>query len=256
MPSPPVALVTGGAIRVGAEIVRHLLGRGFRVWLHCHRSEAAARRLRDELAQPQSSPPALSIIVANLSQPEHRVALVERVCAADGPYQGRLDLLVNSAASFERGPFDTRSDSDLQRVLELNLVAPLSLARSLLPPLRNSGAGKVINIVDLGALHPWHERTDHCVAKAGLAMATRSLALEWAPGVRVNAIAPGTVLWPEGPEFAPDSSIRREVASQIPLGDIGSPKHVCATIDYLLDVDFVTGQVLAVDGGRTANFGI
>jgi small subunit ribosomal protein S21 len=139
------------------------------------------------------------------------------VTAPTGPAGGRLDLLVNNAASFERGDFRTRSDADLRRVLEVNLVAPVSLARGLAPAL-TAASGSIVNILDVAGYQPWRGYLDHCTAKAGLAMATRALAGELAPAVRVNGVAPGTVAWPEDdPRFAADSPVRAAILRAIPL---------------------------------------
>jgi pteridine reductase len=154
--------------------------------------------------------------------------------------------LVNSAASFERGAFLDRSDDDLRRVLEVNLIAGVGLVRRLAGPLHDV-RGSVVNILDLGAHRPWKGRLDHCVAKAALRMATESLAIELAP-VRVNAVSPGTVAWPEGMSEAD----RAAVVRKIPLGDIGEPRDVADAVAYLADAVHVTATTLIVDGGRLA----
>ncbi|HEY8380058.1 MAG TPA: SDR family oxidoreductase, partial [Nannocystis sp.] len=168
---------------------------------------------------------------------------------------GRVDLLVNNAASFEHGRLMARSDADLRRVLEVNLVAPVSLARALAPALTAAG-GAVVNILDVAAVQPWRGYLDHCTAKAGLAMATRALAVELAPAVRVNGVAPGTVAWPEDdPRYAAGSAVRERILRAIPLGRIGRPEDVAEAVLFLASSSFITGQVLAVDGGRLAGGG-
>lgn len=250
-PSPPapIALVTGAAVRVGHAIATALTAAGYRVWLHHHRSAAAAQQLHAALsasARMPLPPP----IAADLLDERARAQLAATVLDPAGPTQGRLDLLVNNAASFERGPFTSRTDADLRRVLELNLVAPLSLARAFAPALAR-GPGSIVNILDVAAVHPWPEFLDHCTAKAALLTATRGLAVELAP-VRVNAVAPGTVAWPDGLD---DPLRQRAVVEQIPLGRIGSPADVARAVLFFADNRHVTGQTLAVDGGRLAAVG-
>lgn len=245
------ALITGGAIRVGRAITRGLAAAGYRVWIHYHRSEAAAAEAAAELGSA-----CLGTIRADLADESARAALGAQVRDGAGPAGGRLDLLVNNAASFERGSLGARTDSDLRRVLEVNLVAPVSLARALAPALTQA-RGAVVNILDVAALQPWRGYLDHCTAKAGLAMATRALAVELAPAVRVNGVAPGTVAWPEeDPRFAEDSEIRARILRAIPLGRIGSPEDIAETVIFLARSSFISGQILAVDGGRVAAGGV
>lgn len=247
----PIALVTGGAVRVGRAIVTRLADAGYRVWLHYHRSEAAATELAGALGER-----CLGTIQADLAAEPARAALAARVLDPQGPAGGRLDLLVNSAASFERGEFTGRSDDDLRRVIEVNLVAPLSLVRALAPALV-AAQGAVVNILDVAGLQPWRGYLDHCTAKAGLGMATKALAVELAPAVRVNGVAPGTVAWPEeDPRFAEGSEIRARIVRAIPLRRIGTPEDVAETVLFLARSAFVSGQVIAVDGGRSAAGGV
>ena len=247
----PTALVTGGAVRVGRAIANTLAGAGYRVWLHYHRSEGAAAAARDALAAS-----CLGTIAADLADEAARLSLTRQVRDPAGPAGGRVDLLVNSAASFERGSFSARTDADLRRVLELNLVAPISVTRELAPALAAAG-GAVVNILDVAALQPWRGYLDHCTAKAGLTMATRALALELAPAVRVNGVAPGTVAWPEeDPRFAEGSEIRARILRAIPLGRTGTPEDVADAVLFLARNSFVNGQVIAVDGGRLAAGGV
>lgn len=233
----PVALVTGGAIRVGAAITRALLEAGYGVWVHHHRSTASAQQMAQEHGG------ILGTITADLLQASERRQLCARVMDTAGPAGGRLDLVVHNAASFEHGRFEDRTDDDLQRVLTLNLLAPLSLTRLLLGPLRGANpAGSVVHVLDLSAVSPWPGRLDHSVAKAGLGTATRVLAAELAP-IRVNAVAPGTVLPPEGAD--PD-------VGRIPRRAIGSARDVAEAILFLARAPHVSGHTLVVDGGETA----
>ncbi len=240
----PVALVTGGAIRVGKAIVEALVHAGYRVWVHYNRSVEPAEQLAGELGSA-----CLGIVPAQLAEEVARNELVAAVSDASGPAGGRLDLLVNSAASFEYGGFETRSDEDLRRVLEVNLVAPISLVRGLAPTLRRT-RGSVVNILDLAAFFPWNNYLDHCTAKAGLWMATRALASELAPDVRVNGISPGTVLWPTGDKFGPGSKARERIVKAIPLERVGTPQDVAEAVLFLARSNFITGQEISIDGGR------
>jgi pteridine reductase len=242
--SSPVALVTGGAIRVGRAISLALAAAGYRVWLHHHRSGA------DEAAGALGAA-CLGRLRYDLADEAARAGLAARVLDAGGPAGGRLDLLVNSAASFERGRLGERGDEDLRRVLEVNLVAPVSLARRLAGALA-AAEGCVVNILDVAAYQPWRGYLDHCTAKAGLAMATRALALELAPAVRVNGVAPGTVAWPEDERFAEGSPARANILRAIPLGRVGDPDDIARTVVFLAGSRFITGQTIAVDGGRSA----
>jgi pteridine reductase len=232
-----VALVTGGAVRVGAAIVEALGRAGYRVWVHHHHSPP-----------PRAAGAIVGTIAADLLDEDDRRRACETVLAPHGPTAGRLDLLVNNAAGFERGSFVDRTDADLRRVLELNLVAPLSLTRACAAALRTS-EGCVVNIVDVAGVHPWPEYLDHCTSKAALLFATAALAVELAP-VRVVGVAPGTVAWPEA--LAEDRAAQGRIEADIPLGRIGSPADVAAAVVYLASAGHVTGQVLAVDGGRLA----
>ncbi|MEM7154012.1 MAG: SDR family oxidoreductase [Myxococcota bacterium] len=245
----PVALVTGSAIRVGAAITTALAEAGYRVWMHHHRSGEAATQRHASLSEA-STPPPLGPVAADLMDEAQRRSLARTVTDPQGPAGGRLDLLVNNAAGFERGPFLERGDGDLRRVLELNLIAPLSLARACAPALQARG-GAIINILDVAGVHPWPEYLDHCTAKAGLLAATRGLAVELAP-LRVNGVAPGTVDWPAELD-TPDR--QRAIIDEIPLGRIGTPADVAAAVVFFAGSRHVTGQILAVDGGRLAAAG-
>lgn len=246
----PVALVTGAAIRVGRAIASALAAAGYRVWIHHLRSGDAAAELHAALtANPETADP-LPPIAADLTDEDARRRLAETVLDHTGPALGRLDLLVSNAAGFERGPFLSRTDADLRRVLELNLVAPLSLARALAPALER-GPGSIVNILDVAGVHPWPEFLDHGTAKAALSFATRGLAVELAP-IRVNGVAPGTVEWPAD---LTEPAARRAIVEQIPLGRIGTAQDVAEAVLFLARSRHVSGQILAVDGGRLAAAG-
>jgi len=247
----PVALVTGGAVRVGRATCLALAAAGYRVWLHYHRSADAAVEVARELGDA-----CLGQLCHDLADESARAELCRQVRDPAGPAEGRLDLLVNSAAGFERGAFAERTDADLRRVLEVNLIAPISLARGLAAAL-GAAQGSVVNILDVAGYQPWRGYLDHCTAKSGLAMATRALALELAPAVRVNGVAPGTVAWPaEDDRFAEGSPVRDAILRAIPLGRIGEPADIARAVVFLAQNAFITGQTIAVDGGRLAAGGL
>ena len=244
-----VALVTGAAVRVGRAIAAELARAGWRVWLHHFRSASQAQSLADALEAIRQDT-VLGSPRADLADERSRADLCDEILAPSGPAGGRLDLLINNAASFERGPFLQRTDADLRRVLEVNLVAPLSLARRLAPTLERH-RGSIINIVDQGAHHPWRGRIDHSLAKAALDNATRGLAAELAP-IRVNAISPGTVMWPDDADHAPGSATREHLLRRIPLHREGTPEDVARAVTFLADSPYIDGATLVVDGGRIA----
>lgn len=242
----PVALVTGGGVRVGRAIALALADAGYRVWIHYHRSAEAAAEVVGLLAER-----CVGAIQADLGDEGQRAALCRRIVDPAGPAGGRIDLLVNNAASFERGEFTGRSDADLRRVLEVNLVAPLSLARGLADGLARA-EGAIVNILDVAAYQGWRGYVDHCTAKAGLEMATRALAVELAPAVRVNGVAPGTVAWPEEERYGEGSEVRGRIVRAIPLKRIGCPEDVAGAVLFLARSGFINGHVVVVDGGRMA----
>jgi len=236
-------LVTGAARRIGAAIARALHAAGARVALHCNRSRAEAERLAAELNAARAG--SCAVVQADLLD---LAALPRLVEAAATPF-GRLDALVNNASSFYSTPFGPIGEREWQDLIGTNLRAPLFLAQAAAPRLKQS-RGAIVNIVDIHAERPLENFLVYSVAKAGLAGLTRALALELGPDVRVNGVAPGAILWPDGgAHFEPAE--RNRITSQTPLGRIGSPEDVAGAVKYLLfDAPFVTGQILAVDGGR------
>jgi pteridine reductase len=237
-----VLLITGGARRVGAQIVRTLHAAGARVLIHYRTSANAAGGLADDLnaLRPQSA----AIHGANLIDPGTPAALV----AAALREFGRLDILVNNASSFYPTLIGDITLADWDDLMGSNLKAPLFLSQAAAPSLRLHN-GLIINIVDIHALRPLKRHPVYSVAKAGLAMLTRSLARELGPEIRVNGIAPGPVLWPERDL---DAELKREIVAKTALKRHGTPEDIARTALFLAkDAPYITGQIIAVDGGRS-----
>ena len=237
-----VALITGGARRVGAEIVRTLHGAGASVLLHHRDSAAAAAALADELNAIR--PSSVAIERANLLDAETPQILV----AAALLEFGRLDIVVNNASTFYPTAVGEITAEQWDDLIGTNLKAPLFLAQAATPALK-LWRGLIINIVDIHALRPLKGHPVYSVAKAGLAMLTRSLARELGPEIRVNGIAPGPVLWPER---AMDEQLKREIIAKTALKRHGTPQDIARTVLFLAkDAPYITGQIIAVDGGRS-----
>ena len=236
-------LITGAARRIGAAIARELHGAGCRVILHCHRSREQAETLADELNNVRAD--SCAVVQCDLLDD----SCITRVVNEAAEAFGRLDGLVNNASSFYPTPLGRIESSDWDELMGSNLRAPLFLAQAAAPRLREA-RGAIVNLVDIHAERPLKDFVVYSVAKAALAGLTRSLALELGPDVRVNGVAPGAILWPDGDEhFAPGE--RSRIIESTPLKRIGSPEDVAGAVKYLLlDALFVTGEVLAVDGGR------
>lgn len=238
-----VVLVTGAARRIGAVISRRLHGAGARVALHCNRSREEADRLAAELNATRTG--SAAVVQGDLLDVGALARIVEDTAIA----MGRLDALVNNASSFHATPFGTIGERDWEDLMGTNLRAPLMLAQAA-APLLHASKGAIVNIADIHAERPLRNFVVYSIAKAGLVALTKSLALELGPDVRVNAVAPGAILWPDGGENF-DPAERARITDQTPLERIGSPEDVAGAVKYLLfDAPFVTGQVLAVDGGR------
>lgn len=239
-----VALVTGGARRLGRAFVEALAGRGMRVAVHYGTS---AREAEEVVARLKGAGGEAVHFGGDLRDAAFAKELPARVVAAFG----RLDVLVNSAAVMERLTVAQTTIADWDAVLDLNLRAPFFLAQQAAPHLAKVG-GKIINIADLGGMEPWPNYAAHSVSKAGVVMLTKVLAAALAPSVTVNAIAPGTVLVPD--EF--DTVKRNFLSETTPLRRLGTPEDAVHALLYLLEGgDFVTGATLVVDGGRMLRHG-
>lgn len=233
-----VALVTGGAVRVGRAISLGLAGAGYDVMVTYHSSQREAGAVRDEVLGMGRR---CEVVRADLAETDAADAIIEATRAAFG----RLDLLVNSAASFDASPLLDIDAARWDSVMAVNVRAPHLLVRAG-APLLTEARGSVVNIADLAAFQPWTDRPHHAVSKAALVHLTKIQARVLGPHVRVNAIAPGSVLRPTG--WSEERWL--DIARRAPLGRPGSPQDVVGAILYLAGAEFVTGQVLTVDGGR------
>ncbi|KTD66275.1 pteridine reductase [Legionella spiritensis] len=239
----PVALVTGSARRIGAAIVQILHKSGYKVVIHCHHSHTQA----DKLAQLLNDLRADSALVIrqDLNQPDVGERLIHDVINRTG----RLDLLVNNASLFRRTELHQWDARDHQELFAVNVLAPLALSMAAFPFLSQQ-RGCIVNITDIHAVKPLKGYASYCQTKAALAMQTRALARELAPTVRVNAVAPGAILWPEH-ENALNQDIREHIIAGTPLKSHGQPDYIAQAVLALIDNPFITGQILNVDGGRS-----
>jgi pteridine reductase len=247
-PSRPVALVTGAARRIGAGIARHLHAGGHDLVLHYRHSRADMQALVAELnAARAGSAIALQADLAAFDR------LPELVADAVGHF-GRLDALVNNASEFFPTPFGTATPAQWDALFAANARAPLFLSQAAAPHLRAAG-GAIVNLVDIHAERPLRDHVLYGMSKAALVHMTRALARELAPQVRVNAVAPGAILWPEsgvdtGGGGRSDAA-KHAMLAHTPLGRIGTPQEVAEAVRWLLcDATYTTGHVLRVDGGR------
>ena len=243
--SGKVVLVTGGAKRVGAAIARRLHREGANLMLHYRGSEREANALREELNAARAHSAAL--VQADLLDV---VGLAEIVKNTINRFE-RLDALVNNASTFFPTPVGEMTPANWESLIGTNLRAPLFLSQAAAPHLRKSG-GAIVNITDIHAERPLKNYVVYSVAKAGLAGLTRSLARELGPEVRVNGIAPGPILWPEDGSW--DEVTRQRVVSNTLLKRTGDPDDIARAVYFLIaEAPYVTGQIIAVDGGRSIN---
>lgn len=239
-----VALITGGARRIGAEITDTLHGQGMNVVVHCRSSLAEAAELVARLNAQRAD--SASVLQLDLDETDKLAGLVEE--AAD--IWGRLDVLVNNASSFYPTPIGAITERDWDALMSSNLKAPLFLSQAAFPYLAKSN-GCIVNMLDIHALRPMRKHPVYCAAKAGLAMLTQSLAREMGPDVRVNGIAPGAILWPEC-EMSGETQDR--ILERTALKRMGEPADIARAVLYLVrDAGYVTGHIIPVDGGRNLN---
>ncbi|WP_417567632.1 pteridine reductase [Marinobacter sp.] len=242
----PVVLITGSAHRLGAQTAKTLHQRGWNLVIHYRSREEQARALVEDLNRER--PDSAHSVQADLSL----TADVERLAQETTARWGRLDALVNNASVFYPNPTEAVTEGDWNTVLNTNLRAPFFLLKACLPTLRNNG-GSVVNMIDIYSERPLADHPLYCASKAGLAALTRSWAKDLAPEVRVNGVSPGAILWPEGDSDI-DKDSQQAILDKTPLARTGHPDDIARTIAFLIcDAPFITGQIVAVDGGRSLN---
>jgi pteridine reductase len=243
--SGQTVLITGAAKRIGAALARAFHAEGAQVAIHFHGSAAEAHALSDELNR--NRPDSVTAIGADLLDVNVLAGIVEQTVKTFG----RLNVLINNASTFYPTPIGEITPAHWDDLIGTNLRAPLFLAQAAAPHLRASH-GLILNLIDIHGQRPLPQHPVYSTAKAGLAMLTRALARELGPEVRVNGIAPGPILWPEG---GIDETLKQEIVSKTVLKRSGSPDDIVRTaLFFAKDAPFVTGQILAVDGGRSVGW--
>ena len=237
-----VALITGGSRRIGASTVRRLHQCGMKLVIHYRRSADQAEALRAELCDQR--PDSVLLVRGDLTEIA-KVKNLVRQCVAE---LGRLDALINNASAFFPTPIRSANEDQWQTIMDTNFKAPFFLSQAAAPYLKKT-RGAIINITDIYADRPLAEHAIYCASKAGLWSLTKSLAAELGPEIRVNAVAPGAILWPENDT---DELSHQRLVSRTPLKSAGDADDIATAVKFLLaDAGFITGQVISVDGGRT-----
>ena len=241
-----VVLITGGAKRVGAAICRELHAHGANLMIHYKTSITEARALQAELNLQRTN--SVAIIQGDLLN----ISVLPSLVTETVKQFGHLDILINNASTYYPTEIGKITEENLHDLMGSNLKAPMFLAQAAAVELRKN-YGCIVNITDMHTERPKKGYVVYSVAKAGLVTLTKSLAHELSPEVRVNAVAPGPVQWPENnPQF--DEVYRQRVISQTLLKKIGEPQDIAKAVKFLVaDAPFITGHVLAVDGGRSLN---
>jgi len=235
------ALITGGAARIGAQIVRTLHENDYKVIIHCHQSEEIAQALCRELNSKRNS--SAQVVVADLGDNEAIKKLTQTIKS--------LDLLVNNASVFYPTSTENSTIEDWDKIININLRAPFFLATGLSKILATS-QGSIVNIIDIHSDRPLKKFSIYNISKAGMKMLTKTLAKELAPNIRVNGISPGSILWPQD-----DSQLSEKekmiIIDRITLKKQGSPNDIAEAVLFLADAKYITGQVINIDGGRSLN---
>jgi len=237
------ALVTGGARRVGAAICRRLHAAGANLVVHCNRSQHDAQTLVHELNGLR--PGSAVLVQADLLEAGAPLALIQRTLSA----YGGLDVLVNNASSFYATPLGQIDAKAWDDLMGTNLKAPLFLSQAAAAELRRA-QGCIVNIIDIHAERPLAAHMVYTAAKGGLLGLTRWLALDLGPVVRVNGVLPGAILWPDGPEWQNEDE-RQRILDRSVLKRTGEPDDIAGAVEFLATAPYVTGQIIAVDGGRS-----
>ena len=239
------ALITGAARRIGAVISAALHEAGANVAVHYLNSGEDAEQLASQLNQVRSD--SALTVQGDLKNTADLKQMIDQLTK----HTGGLDILVNNASSFYPTPLESITEEHWDDLLGINLKAPLFLSKISLPYLKKNN-GVIINIVDVHAQRPLKNHSVYGSAKAGLAMLTRSLAKDLGPDVRVNGVSPGAILWPES---GISERVKKNILSQVPLGRPGAPEDIAAAVVFLVrDAPYVTGEIIAVDGGRSVGW--
>jgi len=241
--SPPAALVTGAARRIGAAIARTLHQKGYNLTLHYNHSQQESEALATELNQLR--PDSCIRLQCDLNNHQQVLKLAEQAIQ----HWGRLDLLINNASSFYPTPLDQSSEEQWDDLVNSNLKAPYFLCSTLADELRRNN-GAVVNLIDIHAQRALPGYPIYSIAKAGLQMMTISLAKELAPQVRVNGVAPGPIMWPNDAAAIGESE-KQKIIEKTLLKRTGRPQDIADTVTFLAGQNFITGQILAVDGGKS-----
>ena len=228
--------ISGAARRIGAAIAEYLHAHGHHILLHYHQSEQEAQTLCQELCQKR--PGSAHLIKVDLAKPDAADTIFQEIQKIGMP----LDVLIHNASMF------SQYDKDFEQMLQINLLAPYHLSRLCYPMLAKR-RGSIINITDIHAEKPLKNYTAYIQTKAAFKIQTEALALEYAPEVRVNAIAPGISLWPEH-DNALNDALKNKILASIPMGTICDSIHIAKTALFLIDNDYINGQTIRVDGGR------
>lgn len=242
-----VVLITGAGKRVGATVAQYCHQLGMRVAIHYRESAQQAFDLCAHFNQQRSH--SAMALQADLRDTERLEALIGKVVAE----WGQLDVLINNASSFYPTPLAKVTPRIWEDVIASNLKAPFFLSQCAAPTLKQQN-GCIINLIDIQAQRPLKNYSVYCIAKAGLVMLTKSLAKELGPDIRVNAIAPGIVLWPDD-ETEFNEALRKKIIARNALKRAGTPQDIANTVVFLINhADFITGQIIAVDGGRSLGY--
>ncbi len=239
-----IVLITGSSKRIGAATVRLLHANNMNIALHYHHSQAAAKDLQTELNEQR--PESVMLLSGNICDLTQLDKMIQQVIEN----YGRLDVLINNASSFYPTPIDQVTEENWDELLGTNLKSPFFLCQAAAPYLQKT-YGCIVNLADIHALRPLKTHSVYSIAKAGLIMLTKTLANELGPQIRVNAIAPGAILWPDNDM---DDTIKQQIIANVALKRHGNVQDIAKTILFLIrDANYITGQVIAVDGGRTLN---
>ena len=235
------ALITGGAARIGAQIVKTLHHNQFNIIIHCNQSKDKAQLLCDELNSIRAN--SVEIVSGNLNNIDELDSLVSSIKS--------IDLLVNNASVFYPKSVEDSEIKDWDDVININLKAPFFLSKGLSKTLSKND-GSIINIIDIHSERPLKKHAIYNISKAGLKMLTQTLAKELAPRIRVNGVSPGSILWPQdSAEISEDD--KNLMLERIAMQRQGSPQDIAATVLFLANSNYITGQIINIDGGRTLN---